>query len=174
MIKAGIFFRSAIVENLKKEMSKSDSLFVIQYSGLSSLQMTNLRTSLKNSRSRLLVTKSSLIRRAFEDSKIERMDSLLEGQAGLVLGYEDLADTSKALTKFAKENKNLVLKGAFFHNRILNKEDIENISQLPSKETLRAQLVMALKSPLAGLVFTLKANLNKLVVVLGQIKDKKK
>lgn len=174
MIKIGSFFRKSVVEGVAKDIRGSESLFVVAYSGLSSAQMTQLRTALKGNNSRLLVTKNSLIRRALKDAKIEGLDSLLEGQIGIIFAQKDVAATSKALTKFAQDNVSLVVKGGFYNNRILNNKDIENISKLPSRELLYAQVVGALQAPLAGLVFTLKGSLNKLVIVLSQIKEKKK
>ena len=66
------------------------------------------------------------------------------------------------------------MKGAYYKGSLFKQKDIENIAKLPSKEVLIAQVVYALKSPLAGLVFTLGGVLNKLVIVLNQIKDKKR
>lgn len=173
MIKIGSFFRNSVVERLKKDIGSANSLFVVQYSGLSSAQMTLLRNTLRLNQSQLLVTKNTLIRRALTDSQREGLDALIDGPIGLVFGHSDIAHTSKVLTKYAKENQNLILKGGFFRNRIFNKKDIEDIAELPSCEVLRAQLVSALMSPLAGLVYTLKGNLNKLVIVLNQIKEKR-
>lgn len=173
MIKIGSFFRKAVIEGLQKEIGKSESIFVVHYSGLSSVAMTALRISLSKTKSRLLVAKNTLIRRALKDAHIDGLDSLFDGQAALVFGEKDVAVTSKALTKFAKDNKSLLLKGGFYNNRIFTTKDIERVSNLPSKETLRAQVVGALQAPLAGLVFTLKGSLNKLVIVLNQITEKK-
>lgn len=173
MIKTGSFFRKTVVEGLRKDIGNSESLFVVHYSGLSSVQMTALRTCLKDTKSRLLVAKNALIRRALKDSSIDGLGALFDGQAALIFGEKDVAATSKALTKFVKENQSLIVKGGFYNQRILSAKDIESISQLPSKEILLAQVVGALQSPLAGLVFTLKGSLNKLVIVLNQIKEKK-
>lgn len=173
MIKIGSFFRKSIIERLKKDIQKCESLFVVQYSQLSSPDMTALRSSLKKAQSRLIVTKNTLVRRALKGAEVTGLDPQLDGQVALVFGEKDIAATSKVLAKFAKGNQNLVLKGAWYNNRLLNSKDIENISNLPSKEILRAQVAGVLQAPLAGLVFTLKGSLNKLVIVLNQIKEKK-
>ena len=173
MIKLGSFFRKQIVDRLKKDITKAESLFVVQYSKLSSPKMTSLRASLKSGKSRLLVTKNSLINRALKESNIDGLESFLEGPSALVIGYDDVAAVSRILAKFSKENESLVLKGGFFKGAILSKKDIETISNLPPRLELIAQVVGALKSPLAGLVWTLKGPLNKLAIVLNQIKEQK-
>lgn len=169
----GSFVRASLVEGLKKEIGKSESIFVVQYSGLASNQMSNLRKALRTNQSMLLVTKNTLIRRALAGAQAQGLEPLIDGQIALIFGYNDIAAASKSLTAFAKENQSLVLKGGVFRGRILSKEDIDAIAKLPSRQALLGQLVSALMSPLSGLVYTLKGNLNKLVVVLNQIKEKK-
>jgi large subunit ribosomal protein L10 len=183
MIKAGSFFRKTVVAQLEKAILESDSIFVIGYSGLTSIQMTNLRTSLKQNQSRILVTKNSLMHKALKDSKIDGLNGLISGPTAMVFSQQDIAAIAKTLTQFAKAHQSLVLRGALFHpalacesgakQRLFDNKALEALSKLPSKEALRAQVVEALKSPLCGLVFTLKGNLNKLVVILNQIKEKK-
>ena len=173
MIKLGSFFRKQIVDRLKKDIAKADSLFVVQHSKLSSPKMTALRASLKSGKSRLLVTKNSLIKRSLKEANVDGLEPFLEGPSALVIGYDDVAAVSKTLVKFSKENESLVLKGGLFKGSILSKKDIETIANLPSRQNLIAQVVAVLQSPLAGLVWTLKGPLNKLAVVLNQIKEQK-
>lgn len=183
MIKAGSFFRQTVVAQLEKALVESDSIFVIGYLGLTSIQMTELRTSLKHNQSRILVTKNSLMHRALKDAKIDGLNGLINGPTALVFSSQDIAAIAKALIQFAKAHQSLVLRGALLNSaiackggvyqRFFDNKAIEALSRLPAKETLRAQVVMALKSPLCGLVFTLKGNLNKLVVILNQIKEKR-
>ena len=170
-MKLGSFFRNAAVNRLKKDIGGSDSLFVVQYSGLDSFRMSQLRIALRYGKSRLFVAKNSLMKIALKDSKIDGLDGLFEGPAALVFSDNDIAVVSKILAKFAKENEKLILKGAYYKGSLFKQKDIENIAKLPSKEVLIAQVVSALKSPLAGLVFTLGGVLNKLVIVLNQIKE---
>lgn len=173
MIKTGSLFRGQIVKQLKKDISGSGSLFVLQYEKLSSPQMTSLRASLRRCKSKLLVTKNSLMKRAFSECQIAGLDSFLEGPAALVIGHDDISAISKALFQFAKENQALILRGAFFKGSLLQQKDIDFIAKLPSREALITRIVMAIKYPLAELVFTLKGPLNKLAIVLNQIKEKK-
>jgi large subunit ribosomal protein L10 len=173
-MKLGSFFRNAAVDRLKKDIGASDSLFVVQYLGLNSLKMSQLRSALRNGKSRLFVAKNSLMKIALKDSKIDGLDNLFEGPAALVFSDNDIASVSKVLFKFAQENEKFILRGAYYKGSLLKQKDIENIAKLPSKEVLMVQLVSILKSPLAGLVFTLGGLLNKLVIVLNQIKDKKR
>lgn len=174
MIKIGSFFRKSIVENIKKDISASESIFVVQYSGIASASMTALRNLMRANKSRLLVAKNSLILKALKAANAQGLDNLLEGQSAVIFGQKDIALVTKALVKFTKENQNLIVKGGLYNNQVLNLKEIESISKLPSRELLVAQVVGALQAPLAGLVSTLRASLNKFVIVLNQIKEQKK
>lgn len=173
MIKIGKLFRNSIIGNLKEAVDNYDMLFVIQYSGLSSVQMTMLRNSLKSNQSKVLITKNTLISRALKDSKFEGLIPFVKGPTGLIFGSQDITVTAKALSRFVKDNQNLNISAAIFEGGLLSKDDIQKISNLPAKEELYAQVVYALKAPFSNLVFTLKGNLNKLAIVLNQIKEKK-
>jgi large subunit ribosomal protein L10 len=111
--------------------------------------------------------------RAFKDSKLELLVKNIEGPCGLVFIKEEPVSVSRILCNFAKEHEQLKLTGGFLKDRILEKSDIESLSKLPSKEALRAQVVMALNSPISGLAIALNQILTKFVCCLDQIKQKK-
>ncbi|HQJ16002.1 MAG TPA: 50S ribosomal protein L10, partial [Candidatus Omnitrophota bacterium] len=67
----------------------------------------------------------------------------------------------------------LKLEGGFLKDKILGIKDIEKMAKLPTREQLRGQAVMALKSPIFGIVGVLKGNLRKLVWCMVEIKNKK-
>jgi len=173
MIKIGRFFRETVEKKLKEDIEKSGGIFVFQYSGLSSVQMTLLRSCVREARGRVFVSKNSILRRALQGANLQGLDGFVDGPTAVVFFAEDICLISRAIIKFIKENPSLNLGAAFYQNRILSKKEIEDISNLPSKETLRAQAVMLLKFPITNLVYTLQGNLNKLAVILNQIKDKK-
>ena len=70
---------------------------------------------------------------------------------------------SKVLCTFSKDHEQLKLEGGLLNNKFLEVKDIESMSKLPSKETLRAQVVMALNAPISGLVMALNQILTKFV-----------
>ena len=169
--KLGKTIKESVVNRLKKEISGASSLFILEYLGLSSVQMTLLRNSLRGPQSQVLVTKNSLIRKALKESKIEGLDNAIEGPLAIVFSSDDICATSKILVKFAKENEKLILKRAYYQERVFSGKEIEAISNLPTRKVLLAQAVGSMKAPLSGLVFCLSGILNKFVLVLNQIKE---
>jgi large subunit ribosomal protein L10 len=173
MKKIGLLFKETSENRIKDYLKDSSAVFIVKYSGVSSPDLTSLRQALKTTRATFFVVKNSIARRALKNSGLETLVATIEGPCGLVFIKEEPVDVSKALFTFSKDHEQLKLEGGVLGEKILEKKDIESMAKLPSKEVLRARLVMTLKSPISGLVFVLKGNLRKLVYCLDQIKQKK-
>ena len=173
MKKIGLIFKEVSESRIKDTFKKSNALFLVKYSGVNSPDLSALRQSLKSSDARLFVVKNSVARRALKSSGLEAMVKGIEGPCGLVFVKEEPVGASKVLCNFIKDHEKLQVEGGYLQDKILEKKDIEAMSRLPSKETLRAQVVCALNSPIAGIVTTLNQLLVKFVICLDQIKQKK-
>jgi len=175
MKKIGLAVKEISEKKIKSTLKDNESLIVIKYSGLSSPDISALRRSLKaGGRANLFVVKNTVARRALKDSGLDLIIKAVEGPCGLIFVKEEPVEASKILCNFSKDHANLKLEGGFFKDKLLEKEDIEGMAKLPSKDVLRAQVVMTLNAPISKLVIVLNQNLKKLVVCLDQIKQKKK
>ena len=87
----------------------------------------------------------------------------------------DVAAVAKTIRDFSKEKGNdaLVIKAAILDGKILTKDQIFVLADLPSKDVLIAQVVRTIAAPLQGLVTVLSGPARGLVTCLSQIKDKK-
>jgi large subunit ribosomal protein L10 len=169
----GILFKESSEARIKKSLKESNVFFIVRYSGLSGPDLNTLRQSLKGAKAELFVIRNKIARRALKDLKNEDLLKLIEGPSGFVFAREELVGASKALYNFSKEHESLKLEGGFLNGGVINKKDIETLAKLPSREVLIAYALMAMKSPITGLVMALKGNLKKLVYCLEQIKNKK-
>lgn len=173
MKKIGLIVKEASGKIIKDNLKSSNSVFIVNYSKLSSPDLSALRQLLRDSRANLFVVKNTVARRALTDSGLDALVKNINGQCGLVFVKEEPVSASRVLFDFSKAHEQLQLEGGTLKDRLLDKKDIEALAKLPSREVLRAQVVMALKSPINGLVFVLKGNLRKLVWCLEEIKKKK-
>ena len=173
MKKLGLIFKEVSENRIKDTLKKSGALFVVKYSGVASPDLSTLRQSLKSSDARLFVVKNSVARRALKSSGLESIIKSIEGPCGLIFIKDEPVGASKVLCNFVKDHEKLKLEGGYLQDKVLDKKDIEAMSKLPSKEILRGQVVMALNSPIAGIVTTLNQLLVKFVICLDQIKQKK-
>ncbi|MFH0826907.1 MAG: 50S ribosomal protein L10 [Candidatus Omnitrophota bacterium] len=173
MKKLGIIFKEASENRIKNYLKESHAVIILKYSGLSSPDLSALRQNLKNSNAALFVVKNSIACRALASVGLEPLVKSIEGPCGMVFVKEEPVAISKVLCNFSKEHQQLKLEGGLLNDKLLEVKDIEFMSKLPSKEALRAQVVMTLNAPISGLVMALNQILSKFVYCLDQIKQKK-
>lgn len=173
MKKLGVIFKEVSGNRIKTGIKESDSVFIINYSKLSGPDLNLLRQSLRGSNARLFVVKNTVARRALKDAGLETLITSIEGPCGLVFAKEEPVGVSKVLCDFSKAHENLRLQGGSLKDKVINRADIEAMAKLPSKEALRAQVVMTLNAPISKLVIVLNQSLRKFVYCLEQIRQKK-
>ena len=78
----------------------------------------------------------------------------------------------ETLGKEIKEQDILAFKAGVMEGKFFDKDSITAISKLPGKEQLQANAIGAIAAPLYGIVGTLQGNLQKLLFILNQAKDK--
>jgi large subunit ribosomal protein L10 len=171
--KIGLLVKEISENRIKTTLKQSSALFIVKYSGVASPSLSNLRQSLRGVNATLFVVKNSVARRALKESGLEALIPVVEGPCGLVFAKDEPVGVSKVLFNFSKDNEKLKLDGGFLQDKIIGKQDIETLAKLPSKLTLRTQLVVVLNSPISGLVVTLNQIITKFVICLDQIKQKK-
>ncbi|MFR5880259.1 MAG: 50S ribosomal protein L10 [Cloacibacillus evryensis] len=123
-----------------------------------------------------MVCKNTLMRIALKECNMVQASEIDFGPNGYVLSYGDAAAVAKAIRDFSKEkgNEALVIKGAILGGQqLLSKEQVFALADLPSKETLIAQVVGTIAAPLRGLVTVLSGPQRNFVTVLERIKEQK-
>ena len=173
MKKLGLLFKETSEHIIKGHLKEAEAFLIIKYAGVSGPDLSNLRQSLKKSQACFFVVKNSVARRALKNCGYDSLLGSVEGPCGLVFIKEDPVVTSKILCGFKKEHEKFILESGFLKDKPLASKDIESMSRLPSKEILRAQLVMTLNAPISGLVMALSQIIRKFVYCLDQIKEKK-
>ena len=163
------------VQQVQEKLEKAKSVVLADYKGLSVEKQQELRENIKEADGELTVIKNTLLSLAFKNKNLSLPEehSPLTGQTITLFSYKDEIAPLKTLYEFAEENKIPTIKFGFLDNLLLEKERVEELAQLPSKNQLQAQLAATLASPLSGAVYVLKANLNKLVITFKEIKKKK-
>ena len=173
MKKLSTVFKEASETRIKKGLKESEAFFVVKYSKLSGPDLNALRKSLRGIDSEMLVVRNNIARRALKNLDNETLMKLVSGPCGFIFSKKEPVEASKVLYNFSKDHENLKLEGGLLKDKLLASNDIVALAKLPSRQVLLTQTVVAMKSPITGLVFVLKGNLRKLAICLNQIKQKK-
>ena len=162
---------TAVAEIAEKFRGASASV-VTEYRGLSMAQLTTLRRSLGDGTT-YRVAKNTLVKRAAAEAGIEGLDELFAGPTAIAFVTGEAVDAAKAIKKFAKDNKALVIKGGYMDGHALTVSEVERIADLESREVLLAKLAGAMKGNLAKAAGLFNAPLSQFARLAAALQEKK-
>ncbi|MDJ0682608.1 MAG: 50S ribosomal protein L10 [Xenococcaceae cyanobacterium MO_167.B52] len=137
--------KAEIIEGLKQDLSEAQLTFVVDYSGLSVAEITDLRNRLRPIGGSCKVTKNTLMQIAIDgDDNWQPMGEFLKGTSAFLLVGEEVGAAVKAYKEFQKATKKTELRGGVMEGKALTKQQVEALGDLPTKEQLYAQIAGAI------------------------------
>jgi large subunit ribosomal protein L10 len=172
--KIGELYRNLVTSELKKRLSGSSDVILLNYHKLKSAEMTQLRKELKGAGASILVTKNSFARKVFDEvKKPAEVATYLDGPMAFVFVKDDPVAVSKVLVDFAKTHEAAGIRGGLMAERVLTLEDIKRLAKIPSRHVLLGQVASALNAPIGKLAMSLNQIVAKLAYALKAVSDKK-
>ena len=163
--------KKTYVEEMKNFFSKSSSVFITHYQGLTVKQIDELKTEMRKHGVMFKVTKNRITKLALEGTKYKKLENLFTGPTAVAFS-DDAISSAKILTKFAKNNSNLKIIGGIMEEEPLSVEDVEKIATLPTLDEARGNIVGILASPAQKIISILLAPGAK-IAILAHEKSKK-
>jgi large subunit ribosomal protein L10 len=154
---------------------KDSKLAVLtDYRGLNVPAISELRLKLREVGVSYSVAKNTLVKIALTAAEKNVEDtSVFTGPIGIAFGADEV-EATRIVYEFAKTNDALEILGAIDEDgKVLTKEEVTALAQLPSREQLLAQVVGTIAAPLSGFVRVLNGNVTGLVYALNAIQEKK-
>lgn len=162
------------VENLTAKIKDAKAVAVADYRGLNVSQINQLRDRIREVGGELQVVKNNLFFQALDKNNYKIEKTSLNGPSLALFANNDEIAPIKALANFAKTLGGLLpLKIGFIAGNTYLTGDLNKIATIPAKIDLQAKLVGLLASQPARLAYSLNFNLQKLVIALNQVKNKK-
>ena len=151
--------KKATVAALAEQLKGAQSGVLVDYSGITVAEDTELRAELRNGEVRYNVIKNNMLRRALGEVGLDQLESVLEGTTSLATGVEDPIAPIRILSDYVKKlgNEKFHIKAAFMEGKILSEGEIAQLATLTSKKDLYAQLVGTLIAPMANLAAVVNA-----------------
>ena len=159
------------IEELKSVFAESGSVVVTQYSGMTFVEMSELRTRLRKEGAVLKVFKNRLAQKALNGSVGEKGDALFKGPVALVYSADPVT-AAKISAQYAKENDKLKIIGGIMGADVLNEAGVKALATLPSLDELRGKLVGLLQAPATKIAGILVAPAGQLARVVKAYSDK--
>ena len=162
----------ASLEEIKSKLEAAQAVFLVDYTGLTHIQLEEFRHELANAKAEAAVLKNTLVNIALQDKKIDAADKL-KGPHAVIFANEDPIGAAKVILAFNKKYQLPIVKFGIFENNIIDEGMITTLSTIPPKEVLIAKLLGLLNSPITSLVYDLNYNTQKLAQLLKAIEEKK-
>ena len=159
------------IEEMKGFFSKTKSIFVTHYQGLSVKQIDQLRSEMREKGIMFKITKNRITKLALEGTKYKKLENLFSGPTAVAFS-EDAITSAKILTKFAKNNSNLKIIGGIMEEEPLSLEEVAKIATLPTLDEARGKIVGILATPAQKIISILLAPGSK-IAILAHAKSKK-
>ena len=130
--------KKQVVEEIKSKVEDNATIVLFDYRGLTDEACKALRRELKENGADYKVYKNTLMAIAFKDLNIDLGDNLT-GPSALAFGTDQVMPI-KVLSKFAKDHPEVILKVGVVDNEVADKEMLNKLSSIPSREGLLTQL----------------------------------
>ena len=140
------------VEELAERIRRCTLAVSAEYRGLPVADMVRLRRQLREAGIEVRVVKNTLFRLAADQAGRTELAALAEGPTAIAFAYGDIVAPARALVEYQRAARNaFAVRRGITDGRLLSARDIEELSTLPPREILAAQVAGALQAPVARL-----------------------
>ena len=147
---AKVELKQPIIDEIKELLDGAQSAVAVKYLGITVEQDTRLRKELRENGVTYKVFKNTLIKRAADGTEFAALDPDLEGPTALAVSKTDATAPARIVAKYAKEVKPLELKGGVVEGAYYDKDAIQTIATIPSREELLGKLLGSIQSPITN------------------------
>ena len=152
--------KKIIIDGLLDRVNGSPYVIVIDYTGMTVQQFTELRNRLSDGGAKCLVAKNSYMKKALAEAGLPDIAEGLVGQTAFVTGENEVFAAAKAIKNFEKEFKKPEMKVGILDGAILSGDKLKAIADIPSREAVLSQLLGTILEPAASIARIIKKKFN--------------
>lgn len=156
--------KKEIIEKVDNLLKDSKSVVFFNFKAFNVKSTIEMRKKLRESKVGYLVAKKTLAKRAFDSAKIQGEIPVMFGETAMAYSADLIAPAREVFAFQKKFKDNLSIVGGIFDGKYMSKEEMMAIALIPSQQTLYAQFVNVINSPIQGLVMALDAIAKKKIV----------
>lgn len=135
---------------------------LVNYQGLSADEFTDVRTQLTEEGLRIFVLKNSIASRVFEQAGRASLNRFLTEPAAIVYGKEEPVQLARTIVDIHEETEEFHILGGYVDGTALDPDQVEQLSDMATREELMSKLARSMMSPLQSLAQGLGSPLQSL------------
>lgn len=156
-----------IIDELLERVNQASYIIAINYDRMSVVEFAELRDKLVEKGAECHVAKNTYMKKAFAAAELPEIEGVA-GQTAYITGEQDVCAVAKVVAAFAKSTEKGNFIAGILDGSAVNAEQLVNLSKLPSREALLAQLLGLINTPAQQLVRTINEPASSLARVLAQ------
>lgn len=147
---AKVELKQPIIQEISEVIKDAQGIVLVNYSGLTVAEDTQLRKELRESGVQYKVYKNTMMNFAFKGTDCECLSEHLNGTNALAVSKDDATAPARILAKYAKKNPNLELVAGVVEGNYNDKAGVEALANVPSREELLGKLLGSIQSPITN------------------------
>ena len=148
-----------VVREMTDALGDAEGMVMVSFSGLTVSETEGLRNDLAGEGVRLLMVRNRLVKLALKERGFEVPDDLFVGNVAMAWGTaEDAIHAARVLYKSDERKAGKVaMRGGLLDGNLLGPQEAAALSDLPTRDELRAKMLGVLSGPARSLVGLLAA-----------------
>ena len=142
--------KKPIVAEISENITDAQSVVLVNYSGLTVAQDTQLRKELREAGIVYKVYKNTMMNFAFLGTACEELCKHLDGTNALAISKDDATAPARIIANFAKKAPKLELVAGVVEGGYYDQNGIKALAEVPSREVLLGRLLGSMQSPIAN------------------------
>lgn len=134
------------IESLKSNLDSAGLLVVTKPNGLTVAEVTDLRCKMRAENVSFKVVKNSLAKIALKDTSFSGVIEDLKGPVAFAFSADPVA-AARIAVEYAKKNEKLEIISGSMPDKVMSKDQVIALSQLPSLDELRAKIMAVITTP---------------------------
>ncbi|MCI6432997.1 MAG: 50S ribosomal protein L10 [Oliverpabstia sp.] len=148
--------KKPVVAEISEHIADAQSVVLVNYSGLTVAQDTQLRKELREAGVVYKVYKNTMMNFAFQGTPCEDLCKHLDGTNALAISKDDATAPARIIAKFAKTAPKLELVAGVVEGGYYDQNGIKALAEVPSREVLLGRLLGSMQSPIANFARVIK------------------
>jgi large subunit ribosomal protein L10 len=159
--------KQLLLDDIKGKIEGSQAFILTRYQKMNPNMASDFRNSLAKTGGDFEIMRKRILMKAAKAAGIQFEPSQLKGHIGLIFAVQDPILTTKAVFKFKQENEDVLeIMGGRFEGRLYSGKDVEQLSKLPAKPEMQAQLLGVFEAVPAQTLGVIDALLSSLMYCL--------
>ena len=153
---AKVELKQPIVEEIKGLLEDAQSAVLVSYRGITVEEDTAMRKELREAGVDYKVYKNTMIRFAVKDTEFESLTDDLTGPTAIAISKTDATAPARIIAKYAKDIEVLEMKSGVVEGTFYDKDGIQVIASVPSRDELLAKFLGSIQSPITNFARVIK------------------